>query len=378
MPDSKTKVCFLINLLAPGGAPTLLLDIVRHSNITEVEYTVCFIEGEDTLAADFEAADARVIDFDAKFKFDPRALARMTWFFRKEDFEVVHAHLPYAQILGRVLSRLGGVQNVVSTQHSLPTNYHPITRTLERITRPLDSRTIAVSEGVERAFTGEAHQYEPGMQRRWCTIYNGIDSEKFNNDVLDSNEAKLTNEFNIDNEFVFLNMSRYTSAKAQHDLIKAMRIVVPKWPNVHLFIVGWGELADELQEAVDQYNLGSHITITGRASSNDVFRFYSLADVFVSSSVREGLPIAHLEAMAAELPVIATDIPGVREVVRDEQTGLLVPPCSPKQLSDAMIRLRESERREKFGNAGYDRVQSEFDIDQTVENHLKLFKELDN
>src|SRR5699024_7421472 len=99
------KVCFLINQLAPGGAPTLLLDIVRHTDDEDIDYTVCFIEGENTLASDLEAAGARVVDFGAEFKFDPRAIWRLARFFQREEFDILHTHLPYSQTLGRVFGR---------------------------------------------------------------------------------------------------------------------------------------------------------------------------------------------------------------------------------------------------------------------------------
>lgn len=114
MKRQNIDICFLINQLAPGGAPTLLLDIVTHTDV-DIQYTICFIEGDDSLALDFRAAGARVVDFGAEFKFDPRALSRMARFFREEEFDVVHAHLPYAQTFGRVFGRLGGANRIVST-----------------------------------------------------------------------------------------------------------------------------------------------------------------------------------------------------------------------------------------------------------------------
>jgi hypothetical protein len=123
------KICFLINQLAPGGAPTLLLNIVTHTDAdANIDYTVCFIEGDDTLVSDFENAGARVVDFGAAFKFDPRALTRLARFFRREEFDVLHAHLIYSHTLGRVFGRLGGIETIVSTQH---TECHRTLRTLQ-------------------------------------------------------------------------------------------------------------------------------------------------------------------------------------------------------------------------------------------------------
>ncbi|MDS0282275.1 glycosyltransferase [Haloarcula onubensis] len=369
-------ICLLINEVAPGGAPTVVLDIVRQTDDPDVSYTVCIIEGERTLVPELREAGATVVDFDASFKFDPRALWRMARFFRRNDFDIVHAHLPYAQFLGRVLGGLGGTESIVSTQHNVPENYHPITRTLERLTRSLDTRTIAVSEGVERAFTGQSARYEPGQHRQWCTIYNGIDAEVFANAVHRAKTEAVRERWGIEDAIVFLNVSRYVDAKAQLDLIAAMESLGERRTDVHLLLVGWGEREPALRAAVEQRGLGNLVTVTGKVPT--VHEYYALGDVFVSSSVFEGLPIAHLEAMAAGLPVVATEIAGVTEVVRDGVNGRLVPPKQPEELASAMAESCDNERREPWGTASSRLVREQFSIEQTVEDHLSLYLELAN
>lgn len=369
------KVCFLINQLAPGGAPTLLLDIVNHTDDDlDIKYTICFIEGEDTLAPEFEAAGARVVDFSAKFKFDPRAIQRLARFFRREHFDILHAHLPYSQTLGRVFGRLGNAEYVVTTQHNVPSERHPITRTLEQVTRPLDAATIAVASDIERAFTGDVHRYEGQLDRQWCTIYNGIDVEAFHKQVRRAHPSEFCTRKEIDGDPIFLTVGRYVPAKAQQDLISAMEYLRDEYPDAHLLVVGWGELEDELRATVTERGLTENVTIVGRVPSEDIPEYYALADVFVSSSVREGLPIAILEAMAASLPVVATTISGVQEVVNNGETGLLVPPNSPEELANTMIQAASTQ--EPLGEHGYDRVLDRFNVRETSRLHMKLYQEL--
>ena len=367
-------VCFLINQVAPGGAPTLLLDLVRNTEDSAISYTLCVIEGDRSLVSDFEDAGVDVVDFRAAFKFDPRALYRMLRFFRNCEFDIIHAHLPYSQTLGRVFGRLGGHRAIVSTQHNVPSNYHPVTRILERFTRGLDARTVAVSEGVEEAFTGMSARYEPGQPRQWCTIYNGIDVESFHEDVRESDPRTVRQQWDVDADRIYLNISRYVEAKSQTDLIKAMTKVVKTEPDSHLFIVGWGPLENELKATVESCGLEQSITITGKVPT--VHEYYALADVFVSSSVFEGMPIAHLEAMAAGLPLVATAIPGVTEVLVDGENGILVPPECPEQLADAMIEVSGSNSRTQYGIKSLQRAQEEFSIKLTVESHIALYREL--
>lgn len=375
MNSRRLEVCFLINQLAPGGAPTLLLDIVRHTNVDDnIAYTVCFINGEDSLVPDFEEAGARIVNFGAEFKYDPRALWRMARFLRSEEFDILHAHLPYSQTVGRVFGRLGGIDKIVSTQHSAPNNYHPVTRTLERLTRPLDSRTVAVSEAVEQLFIGGSQQYTPDQQEQWCTIYNGADIDGFRAKVEASEATDVRSKWELGDGLVFLNVGRYIPAKAQLDLIEAMAYAVRELPDAQLLIVGWGKHENELRRAVREHGLEENITITGR--QHPIHAYYRTADVFVLPSVRESFGIVLLEAMAADLPVVATDVQGIPEIVEDGRTGLLVPPRSPQQLADAMLQLRDPKRRERLGKAGYEKARNEFDIKQTVEQHLGLYREL--
>ncbi|WP_235853591.1 glycosyltransferase [Halosimplex salinum] len=366
------EICYLINQLAPGGAPTLLLDIVRRTEDPTISYTVCFVEGDETLADDLEAAGAEVVDFGAAVKFDPRALWRMFRFFRQRTFDVLHAHLPYSQTLGRICAQFSDVDAVLSTQHNVPENYHPVTRRLERWTRPLDDATVAVSEGVERAFRGDSHRFDGVLDDGWCTIYNGIDVDAFAESVASADLASIDRDATAGP--VYLNVSRYVSAKAQIDLIDAMATVVEREPTAHLYIVGWGPHEERLRERVRNRNLTDSVTVTGRVLS--VHEYYAVADAFVSSSVFEGMPIAHLEAMAAELPVVATDIPGVDEVVVSGETGLLVPSRDPTALSNAMVEVAGEDYGTTLGRAGGKRVRAEFDVEATVSSHLRLYRSL--
>jgi glycosyltransferase involved in cell wall biosynthesis len=159
------------------------------------------------------------------------------------------------------------------------------------------------------------------------------------------------------------------------DLVEAMESVSERLPESHLFIVGSsGFLEEELREAVRDKDLEDHVTITGYVE--DLYAYYARADAFVSSSVAEGLPITLLEAMSAGLPLVGTDILGVREVIDDGRTGVLVPHDDPAALAAGMRRLREESVRREFGRRNYDRARREFNIENTVETYLDLYEEV--
>ncbi|ELZ21458.1 glycosyltransferase [Natrinema limicola] len=371
------KVCYLKNWLGTGGSSQLYLDLIKHTSDEAIEYTICHLEGcdEDT-AEKFRAEGTRVVGFDFQSKFDPMGIWRMLRFFSNEDFDVLHTHLPYAQTLGRIIGRMTGHQNIISKQSSFPSNYHPITRSLEYITRPLDSKTVAASKGVQKAFTGDANFYQKGEQSRWCTIPNGLDVEDFNSKVQNANPSRIRQKWDIgDEEMVVLNIGRYIPAKSQKDLIYAMDLVTEKVPNTHLLLVGYGELESELRAQIRKLGLNDNITITGYTSS--VEDYYAAADLFVLSSVLEGFGIVVIEAMASELPVIGTNIPAIEEIIDQNESGLLVSPESPSELSKAILKLLSSQRlRDELGVSGYERVQSKYNIESMSDNYIKLYSEI--
>jgi glycosyltransferase involved in cell wall biosynthesis len=372
------SVCYLINKIPPDGAPTVVKNLVEQGQTGNLEFTVCFFGGDDSLRPDLEAADARVVDFGAEGEFpqlDPRALPSMVRFFARETFDILHCHLPASQSVGRILGRLSGIEYVVSTQHNVPANYHTVERAAEFVTRPLDEKTIAVSEGVQSAFTGESELFTPGSDDKWGTIPNGIDVESFAEAVDAADPKAVRDEWGLTvADPLFLNVARYEPQKRQRDIIEAMEHVVDDQTDAHLLVVGWGSLESDLRDEVWDRGLSDAVTITGRVP--EIHSYYAAADVFVSASAFEGLPVTLLEAMAAQCPIVATDIYGVREVVTDGETGLLVPPESPRQLARSMNKFENESRRRRFGKRGYQRVQERFALEEMVRRHRSLYRDL--
>jgi glycosyltransferase involved in cell wall biosynthesis len=171
-----------------------------------------------------------------------------------------------------------------------------------------------------------------------------------------------------------LTVARLSPVKDQATLLRAVARVVSEIPDFHLDIVGDGPSRVGLVSLTAELGLDTHVTFHG--ATDDVPRFLAGARLFVLSSISEGVPLTILEAMAAGLPVVSTDVGGVEEVVANQQTGLLVPPSDADALAGAMLELLlDSERSQRMGSAAQRRAQERFDAREMVRNYESLYHE---
>lgn len=365
------ELCHLLPSLGPGGAENLLLGIVRKTRSEPVDHTVCFFEDDSYLRHAFEETGATVKRIAPSIVdipyIDPVALIRTAKYFRQNRFDVITAHVYVTHHLGRLGGIVGGASEVVSVHHNTRDNYHPVIANIERYTRDLDSVTVAVSNGVK------ASVQSADGSNDWQVIHNGIDVQQFRERTKQADTRRLKERLGIMDKYpIFLNVGRYSRQKSQDDIVKALGRIADSFDNPHLLLVGQrGDLETELESLVDDRGLSDNVTITGRV--DDIYAYYALADVFVLSSVREGFGIVLLEAMAAGLPIVATDIPAVREVL-DEEVGMLVPPNAPSQLATAMREITDSDSTFSKDNIEY--VSANYDIETTATAYLNLYREL--
>jgi glycosyltransferase involved in cell wall biosynthesis len=360
----------MINDLRIGGAERLLVDLVRAAP-EAVDFEVLYLGSDDTLVPSLQSAGAAVHSFDEAFRFDPRALYRLSRHLRRTCPDVLHLHLPYAQTLGR-LAASATPCSVVSTYHSFPSYHHPVTRTSERVTRPLEDASVAVSQGLERALTGRTPSpYELGG--RWCTIYNGIDVQGFHSAITEARDESVRTSLGIPPSApVVLNVGRYTPIKGQEELVRSF--AAANSTEAHLVLVGYGPLEEGLRETAANEGVTPRVHVTGRIS--DVGPYYALADVFALPSRAEGFGVVLLEAMAAELPVTAADIRGVREVVLDDETGFLYPPGDRGALTGLLDRVIGDTECTGMGRAGFHRARRKFSSERMAETYVRLYESL--
>jgi len=203
-------------------------------------------------------------------------------------------------------------------------------------------------------------------------VHSGIDLQRFAGVAGDH----LADEFNLKpDERVVINVAHLAGHKGQKYLVGAIPHVLAAIPNVRFFIIGKGELMSELQALSGSLGIGHALTFTG--FRNDVGAFYKIADLFVMSSVQEGLGTAILDALALGKPVVAANAGGIPEIIKDGQTGRLVAAANPQALAKGIIEmLTHKDQAQAMAQRGQALVKEQFSIEAMAGNNLAIYRRL--
>jgi glycosyltransferase involved in cell wall biosynthesis len=178
-------------------------------------------------------------------------------------------------------------------------------------------------------------------------------------------------------DFAVVTVARLTQGKGHGVLLDAVRQLRDRGVAVQLALIGDGPKRSELEQLARELGIESAINFVGAVGREDVHEHYRTADAFCLPSFAEGVPIVLMEAMATELPVVASDVMGVRELVENERNGLLVRPGRSDLLADALERLSiDADWRHRLGAAGRETVQQRFDIRRSAAEIHAAFEEL--
>lgn len=369
------NILHIITTLDVGGAEMHILAQVRGQVERGHCARVAYLKGAGRLRADFLAAGA---DRVAGIGLGPFALFRLWPELRWAD--IVHTHLLKADMFGALAAALAGRRsNLIASKHNDEAMLkHALIGRVHGLFGRLPKKTIVLSDHVGR-FIAEYGRVPLVRQQR---IYYGLDPKPFENAarMSDAERAMVREEFSWSpSHVVFICVARFAAQKA-HDVLlrgfaKALRDRGPNDPPLALLLIGDDPFGDGRQRAealARELSLGRAVHFAG--VRRDVARCVGASDVFVMTSLWEGLGLVFLEAMAASRPVLATRVSAVPEVVVDEETGLLVPPSAIEPLAQAMLRLaRDPELGARLGAAGHARVVEKFALARMVEETIAVY-----
>lgn len=272
---------------------------------------------------------------------DLLALFRLVRFIKRGRFVIVHTHSSKAGILGRWAAKLAGTPVIVHTVHGWGHHdrQHPLVRQfyiwLEKLTRPITDKLIVVSpRDVDKGL-----QAGIGSPDDYVVIRSGIELDRFGHPCRPP--ADVRTELGIPTDApVIGTVTRLSPQKAPLDFVQAMGIVAQHNPEVYFVMVGDGPLRPQVEARAAELGISSRLILTGLR--RDVPELMAAFDVFVLSSLWEGLPRVLPQAMATGLPIVVTAADGNAEAVQDGVNGLLVPPGQPDDLAAAILRLLDN------------------------------------
>ncbi len=368
--NTPIRVLQLLVTTSLGGGPKQVYDLVRHLPKEEFQIvaagprTGIFFERLQDLGVTMVELPAR--------RLGVRHLLSTIRLIRTFKIDVVHTHGKGPGLYGRLAARWAGVP-AVHTFHGIHYSSYP---------RPVRAAYLTLERGLSRVshtiINVSASQEAEGLRLRLfqpsqsAVIVNGIDLADLDRIIAHSPVRRESLGLAPDDP-VFGCVTRFDPIKRIETMLQALHVLASRNPRLTLLLVGGGAEEERIRGLAAAMGLRRQVIFTGLLENSG--RIYPALDLYVSTSLKEGLPLSLVEAMGAGLAVVATDVPGHRDVVVHGETGLLVPPEDPVALAGAISSLlADPERRRRMGEAGRRRVQQEFTIEPMVECTAQIYR----
>ncbi|MEC9489299.1 MAG: glycosyltransferase family 4 protein [Halanaerobium sp.] len=355
------QIAYILPYLESGGTETHVIELIKGLG---KEYQTALFAPPGSRLTEFKELAIRFIPFTSLDKNPFRGLRE---FHKKlhdiaKDVDLIHVHAAHELVL--------------FTRLFLGRSDIPIFFTVHGYEKPFDYRLSSIFSNLfaDEVIVVSAHEYRKmlnnGMKRRKLNlIYNGISlPERYSTDNLPSPMVELAGP----GKKVIGTVARLDKNKGIHILLEAFHLLAEQ--GTHLLIIGEGELEEKLKQMAGKLRIADRIKFAGFvANTHD---YYEAMDVFVLPTIGvEASGLAVMEAMAHGLPVISTEVGGIPELVRDGETGLLVPPGDAAALKGALERLvGDAGLAERLGKAGRQRYEQEFSAEVMVERVRELYE----
>lgn len=375
--NDRPLIVHVLYRLDTGGMEHMLVTLINQT-CQRYRHAVVCLEGYGALRNRIESADVVCVALGKRSGKDWRCYFRLWRILRDLGPDLVHTYNIGAVDVAPV-ARLAGVRHVVHAERGRdaadPRGESRKYRLLRRGLLLFIDRYLAVSRNLQDWLTEKV-----GIpSSRVACIPNGVDVTAFAGAAHERRPRRLLGAFAPPGTVLIGTVGRLDAVKDHAGLIAAFRILCEAWPRqgeqLRLVLLGAGSLRAALESQVERGGLSAQVRLLGNRS--DVAALLAEFDVFALSSIAEGMPGVVLEAMASGLPVVATDVGGVSEVVEAGVTGTLVPAGDPHALAAAMhAYVADEQLRRRHGDAGCARVAAHFSLRTMVSAYVALYDEL--
>lgn len=356
----KLKVLHIVPNFGTGGAEKLVVDLLLNYNKNEFDVAALSLypKANTMYEQKMDENNIKVYYLDKHKGFDLSMIKKINKFIKIFNPDVVHTHLyvmPYVLfpvIINKIPVRIHTVHTIAEKE------LNKVGKEIQRIAyKYFNFIPVAITDEIMDSIK-KCYKI-----KKIPIIYNGINVEEYRKKEEKRNEA-----------IKLIHVGRFSSEKNHNLLIDTFKIVNDKFPNVKLLLVGDGKLKAEIVGKVNRMNLQDKVYFMG--VRKDIPELLSKCDIFVLSSDYEGLPLTLLEAMAAGLPIVSTDVGGVSNIITNNINGILVKPNDPVLFSEAIIKLiKNKELRDKIGKNN-EISAFKYDIRNTQKEYEKLYLSL--
>ena len=349
-----------------GGQNQVLLTVNGLREIGQRATLLAHPDGELRRRA---AEGLDLIPFAPRSEIDLTAGWRLSRLIKRLQPDVIHAHDPHAIAVASLALSLGSGSKTAGVLPPLlaarRVDFHLKSNSFSRWKNRQVDCFIAASEAIRQMLVADGIPADQTV-----TVHEGIDLA----------HARAAPPVNLHEAFwlphqapVVGNVAALVPHKGQRHLIEAAQLVVREVPDARFIILGEGELREQLERQVRDHHLEKHVLLPGFRT--DVLGCIKSFDLFVMSSVTEGLGTSLLDAMACSRAIVATRAGGIPEIVEDGQTGVLVPPRDHAAMAHAIVRLlKDPDERRRLGEAGFARVNERFTVERMVEETAQIYE----
>jgi len=369
--DNKKNIFLLIDCLNSfqGGAERQILELVKNLDKDKYRIFVGCLSRRDCVLKKMEEFGAVTVAFKVDRIYGLKGIRQGFQFadlLKKECVDILMTYHFGSDIWGTIFGKKAGISRIISNRRDAGFWRNGFHILAYRWVNRWVSKIVVVSKEIKDIVIRDERVRDKKIE----AIHNGIDLARFEGLTLSHSKLRELNLFQ--NGKVIVCIGNLRPVKGHKFLIEAAKIVVGEIPDARFLLIGQGQLKDDLESMVDQFDLKNNFYLLGRRT--DVPELLAETDVCVLPSLSEGLSNTLLEYMAAGKPIVATNAGGNPEVILDQINGLLVNTGDPKDIADKLLYLlRNSEECHRLGFKAKENAREHFAVQKMIERYENLF-----